>query len=260
MKQLYLFLAAMLLLCLAPMPYGYFMLVRFVMMLACIVMAYLYYMRQKGVATWTFAALALLFQPIYKIALGRVVWNVVDVAVAVLFIGLYMLERKNSREGRNRRSPLPAASMPEREDNRFEFSLKGRLGPKELVYVASEEDKALTELFETNPEVLEGWGKMIGFQVVYMPLLMKRLRDKRVLQYRAPYLSETELSDVRIGNDFLLQYLNNSADKERIKQGFIRTEDIHRGSDGEDKAVNRFYPLSSSSSEPVNDQLHRIGK
>ena len=260
MKQLYLFLAAMLLLCLAPMPYGYFMLVRFVMMLACIVIAYLYYMRQKGVATWTFAALALLFQPIYKIALGRVVWNVVDVAVAVLFIALYLLERKNGREGRNRLSPLPAAAIPEREDNRFEFSLKGRLGPKELVYVASEEDKALTEMFETNPEVLEGWGKMIGFQVVYMPLLMKRLRDKRVLQYRAPYLSETELSDVRIGNDFLLQYLNDSADKERIKQGFIRTEDIHRGSDGEDKAVNRFYPLSSNSSEPVNDQLHRIGK
>ncbi len=29
MKHIYLFLAAMLLLCLAPMPYGYFMLVRF---------------------------------------------------------------------------------------------------------------------------------------------------------------------------------------------------------------------------------------
>jgi hypothetical protein len=53
MKQLYLFLAAMLLLCLAPMPYGYFMLVRFVMMLACIAIAYLYYMRQEGVGTFT---------------------------------------------------------------------------------------------------------------------------------------------------------------------------------------------------------------
>jgi hypothetical protein len=180
--------------------------------------------------------------------------------VAVLFIGLYLLERKNSREGRNRLSPLPTASIPEREDNRFEFSLKGKLAPKELIFVASEEDKALTELFETQPDVLRGWGQMIGFQVIYLPLLMKRLKDKRVLQYRAPYLSDVELSDICTGNDFLLQFLDDPADKTLIKHGFIRTEDIHRGSDGEDKAVNRFYPLSSNGSESINDQLHRIGK
>lgn len=82
MKQLYLFLAAMMLLCLAPMPYGYFQLVRFVAMIVFGLMAYRYYQNQKMVATWVFGALALLFQPIYKIALGRVVWNVVDVIVA----------------------------------------------------------------------------------------------------------------------------------------------------------------------------------
>ena len=54
-----LLLAVLLLLCLADMPYGYYTLVRF-----------------------TFGALALLFQPFYKIALGRTVWNVVDVVVA----------------------------------------------------------------------------------------------------------------------------------------------------------------------------------
>ena len=32
---------------------------------------------------WTFGALALLFQPFIKIALGRLIWNVVDVVVAV---------------------------------------------------------------------------------------------------------------------------------------------------------------------------------
>ena len=135
-----------------------------------------------------------------------------------------------------------------------------QLSPKELVYIASEEDKALTELFEKRPEVIEGWGQMIGFHIVYLPLLMKRLKDKRVLQYRAPYLSDEELADVAIGNDFLLQYLENPADKKKIKQGFIRTEDIHRGNDGKDKATNRFYPLSSASGEPLADQLHRIGK
>jgi len=142
----------------------------------------------------------------------------------------------------------------------IEFSLNGRLEPKELVYVASEEDRALTELFETRPEVLEGWGQMIGFHIVYLPLLLKRLKDKRVQQYRAPYLSDAELADVAIGNDFLLQYLENPADKEKIRQGFIRTVNIHRGSDGKDKATNRFYPLSSKNGEPLADQLHRIGK
>jgi hypothetical protein len=81
-----------------------------------------------------------------------------------------------------------------------------------------------------------------------------------VLQYRAPYLGEKELSDAIIGNDFLLQYLENPSDRKKIKQGFIRTENVHRGDDGKDKAINRFYPLSSKNGEPLADQLHRIGK
>ena len=63
MKQVYLILAALMLLCLAPMTYGYFMLVRFVMMVACGWMAYKYYMRQKEVAMWVFITIAMLFQP-----------------------------------------------------------------------------------------------------------------------------------------------------------------------------------------------------
>ena len=43
MKHVYLVLAAMMLLCLAPMPYGYFQLVRFVAMVAFGMIAYRYY-------------------------------------------------------------------------------------------------------------------------------------------------------------------------------------------------------------------------
>jgi hypothetical protein len=43
MKQVYLILAALMLLCLAPMPYGYFQLVRFVAMVAFGLMAYQYF-------------------------------------------------------------------------------------------------------------------------------------------------------------------------------------------------------------------------
>ena len=260
MKQLYLFLAAMMLLCLAPMPYGYFQLVRFVAMIVFGLMAYRYYQNQKMVATWVFGALALLFQPIYKIALGRVVWNVVDVIVALLLIALFVMEWRKSNKDYVEYQPLPPDDNNGQDDNKFEFQLKGKLDSKELVYVASEEDKSLTDLFETHLEVLEGWGQMIGFHIIYLPLLMKRLKEKRVLKYRAPYLTDADFNNIEIGNDFLLQYLDNPEDKDRMKHGFIRTENIHRGDDGKDKATNRFYPLSSTNGEPLADQLHRIGK
>ena len=242
------------------MPYGYYMLVRFVAMVVFGLMAYQYYTRQKAIASVIFGVLALLFQPIYKIALGRVTWNVIDVLVAALLIGLFVLERRLMKKTTISYQQLQSQEQVSLEDNEIEFKLNGKISPKELVYVASEEDKALTELFETHPEVLEGWGQMIGFQIVYLPLLMKKLKDKRVLQYRAPYLNDADLSDIAVGNDFMLQYLENPSDREKIKHGFIRTENIHRGSDGKDKVTNRFYPLSSTSGEPLADQLHRIGK
>jgi len=93
-KQVYLILEALMLLCLAPMPYGCFQLVRFVAMVAFGLMAYQYYVRHKSIAATVFGVLALLFQPIYKITLGRATWNVIDVVVAALLIGLFVLEKR----------------------------------------------------------------------------------------------------------------------------------------------------------------------
>jgi hypothetical protein len=84
----------MLLLCLAHMPYGYFMLVRFVAMVLFGVMAFRYYEKEEKTLTVVFGALALLFQPFFKIALGRTIWNIVDVAVAILLVYLFMKELK----------------------------------------------------------------------------------------------------------------------------------------------------------------------
>lgn len=262
MKKVYPILAALMLLCLAPMPYGYFQLVRFLSTLAFGLMAYRYYMERKEWLVYTCGTLALLFQPFYKIALGRAVWNIVDVIVAIGLLILFFYEwRKGDgkKEIKSTTPPINIIGEPV-ESNSFEFTLQGKLGPKELIYVASEEDKDLEDMFQNKPEVFEGWGQMMGFYIIYLPLLMKRLQEKRVLQYRAPYLSDTEVKSAIIGNDFLLHYLDNPADKDKIKHGFIRTENIHRGDDGKDKATNRFYPLSSKSGEPIADQLHRISK
>lgn len=97
MKKVILVIAAMLLLCLAPMPYGYYQLVRFVAMVVFGVMAYKYYEEKKNVLAITFGALALLFQPFVKVALGRTMWNVVDVAVAIGLIVLFIIEKDKGK-------------------------------------------------------------------------------------------------------------------------------------------------------------------
>lgn len=96
MKQISIILSLLLLLCLAPMPYGYYQLVRFVAMVVFGVMAYKYYEEKKNELAITFGALALLFQPFVKVALGRTMWNVVDVVVAIGLIVLYYKERNQS--------------------------------------------------------------------------------------------------------------------------------------------------------------------
>lgn len=97
-KQIFLALAALLLLCLAPMPYGYYQLVRFVAMVAFGVMAYKYHEEKKDVLMVVFGALALLFQPFFKVALGRTMWNIVDVIVAIGLIALFFYETKREKE------------------------------------------------------------------------------------------------------------------------------------------------------------------
>ena len=98
MKQLKFVMAALLLLCLAPMPYGYYQFVRFVAMVVFAILAFNYYKDEKKELSIIFGALALLFQPFLKVALGRMMWNVVDVAVALLLIALYWKEKMNMKD------------------------------------------------------------------------------------------------------------------------------------------------------------------
>ena len=85
LKPLSLILIPLLLACLLPMPYGYYQLVRVV---ASAAFAFFAYQERGNNLLWVFIGLALLFQPFEKIALGRTLWNVVDVVVAV-FLGWY---------------------------------------------------------------------------------------------------------------------------------------------------------------------------
>lgn len=88
-------LVPLLLLCLAPMPYGYYQLVRFVAMASFAYLSYDSFKAGKEGLGVTFAALAILFQPFFKIALGRVMWNVVDVVVAIGLIYLLVITKRS---------------------------------------------------------------------------------------------------------------------------------------------------------------------
>lgn len=82
--------AILLLLCLMDMPYGFYELVRFGVAAAFVYLSYDYFKAKRNGLGFTFAALALLFQPFFKIALGRAIWNIVDVVVAVGLIYLIL--------------------------------------------------------------------------------------------------------------------------------------------------------------------------
>ena len=67
----------MLVAALGPWPYGYYVLLRLVVCLASIAVAWR--LREgSGPLMWAFVALAILYNPIVKVPLGREVWMVVN--------------------------------------------------------------------------------------------------------------------------------------------------------------------------------------
>jgi len=76
-------LAILFFLCLLKMPYGFYELVRFLALVGFVFLAYQANQQNNSTATIIYVALALLFQPFFKIALGRDIWNFVDVLVGI---------------------------------------------------------------------------------------------------------------------------------------------------------------------------------
>ena len=88
-------LSILFLLCLLQMPYGYDQAVRFIGMLGFILLAYFSNQQKNKIEAIIYIALALLFQPFIKIALGRTVWNVVDVIVGIGLITSIFIKPKH---------------------------------------------------------------------------------------------------------------------------------------------------------------------
>ena len=83
--------AIILLLCVFDMPYGIYSIVRVSTTIISGYFAYNYFTSKKLELAITFSIITLLFQPLVKIHLGRDIWVVVDVLVAILF---FVIARK----------------------------------------------------------------------------------------------------------------------------------------------------------------------
>lgn len=89
-------LAVLLFLCLAKMPYGYYQFVRFAGLIGFAILAYQANEKGKQTEMIIYGGLALLFQPFFKIALGRELWNIVDVIVGIgLLISTFLKPKTN---------------------------------------------------------------------------------------------------------------------------------------------------------------------
>jgi len=66
------------------MPYGFYQLVRFVAMIGFAILAFQANEQKQQKRTLIYGSLALLFQPFLKGSLGRALWNVIDLIVAVV--------------------------------------------------------------------------------------------------------------------------------------------------------------------------------
>ena len=89
-------LAILMFICLADVPYGYFQFVRFAALVGFGILALAASNEDNQTEMFIYGALALLFQPFFKIALGREVWNVVDVIVgAGLLISIFTSKKKD---------------------------------------------------------------------------------------------------------------------------------------------------------------------
>ena len=91
-------LAILFFLCLADMPYGFYQFVRFAGLIGFAILAYQANQQGRQTEMIIYGGLALLFQPFFKIALGRQMWNIVDVVVGVgLLISIFMKPKESPR-------------------------------------------------------------------------------------------------------------------------------------------------------------------
>jgi hypothetical protein len=87
-------LSILFLLCLFKMPYGYYQFTRFAGLVGFAFLSYNSYEENNKTFAFVFVTFAILFQPLFKISLGRPLWNILDVVVGAWLIASIFIKRK----------------------------------------------------------------------------------------------------------------------------------------------------------------------
>ena len=91
-------LAILFFLCLADMPYGFYQFVRFAGLIGFAILAYQANQQGRQTEMIIYGGLALIFQPFFKVALGRQMWNIVDVIVGLgLIISIFLKPKSQDK-------------------------------------------------------------------------------------------------------------------------------------------------------------------
>jgi len=97
-KAIKIILAILFFICLAELPYGYYQFVRFVALVGFAILAYRANEKENKTEMIVYICLAILFQPLFKISLGREIWNVIDVIAGVGLLVSIFIKPKPSNE------------------------------------------------------------------------------------------------------------------------------------------------------------------
>lgn len=90
----------LLLLCLLPMPYIYYTIVRIFIFVSMIIFTYNDNPKKKFWKYCIYVFFATLFNPLVRIELPRIIWNVIDVLLAaIIFVNLIYEYNKAQKEG-----------------------------------------------------------------------------------------------------------------------------------------------------------------
>lgn len=157
--------------------------------------------------------------------------------------------------------PVERAKMPRlkfRTDFQYEFSTYANMNPRELVYVASEQDAVLEDMLANNIDYFNQWAAPMHMRVLYLPSLFKDIANKDVTDYWDPSKRHNIVENSKIGNDYLLRYLIHPEDREIMKSGFLWSQNEVRSDHYVDTFPCYFLPLSSSSRQTIEQQLDNI--
>jgi len=97
-KAVKIILAILFFICLAELPYGFYQFVRFAALVGFTILAYQANEKENKTEMIIYICLAILFQPLIKISLGREIWNVVDVIVGLALLVSIFIKPKSEDE------------------------------------------------------------------------------------------------------------------------------------------------------------------